>query len=71
MLNSKIVKQLKQASIEDRIKIIEIVLQSLKKDMKRGTINDLNLKSKPFKIRKFNLGTEVRVDRTKLYSERG
>ena len=70
MTDLKIVKQIKKTSVEERIQIIEFILQSLKKDIKPG----FKIKKPPFKhfkIRKFSLGEEVPVDRDKLYSERG
>lgn len=69
MIEPKTFDQIKQASIEERIQIIELILQSLKKDIRP----ELEGKSqfKPFKIRKFSLGEEIHVERDKLYSERG
>ncbi len=68
MINPKIVNQIKQASVEERISIIELILQSLQKDIRP----ELEVgKSQFFKIRKFSLGKEVHVDRDELYSERG
>ncbi|MFQ5706021.1 MAG: hypothetical protein ACE5HO_01145 [bacterium] len=70
MIDLKTVDQLKQASIEERLKIIELILQSLKEDIKqKPKIAATRFKS--FKVRKFSLGQEVHVDREDLYSERG
>jgi len=70
MINPKIANQIKQASIEERIQIIELIIQSLKKDI-RPEVKAGKSQFKHFKIRKFSLGKEVHVARDKLYSERG
>ena len=70
MIDAKTVNVIKQASMEERIQIIEFILQSLKKDI-RPEFEIGKSQSKPFKIRKFSLGEEVHVNRDKLYSERG
>jgi hypothetical protein len=70
MIDLKTVDQLKQAPIEERLQIIELILQSLKKDIRpKPKIEETRVK--PFKVRKFSLGQEVHVDREELYSERG
>lgn len=70
MIDLKTVDQLKQAPIEERLQIIELILQSLKKDIRhKPKIEETRFK--PFKVRKFSLGQEVHVDREELYSERG
>ena len=70
MIDPKTVVQIKQASLEERIQIIELILQSLKKDL-RTEPEVGKSQFKPFKVRKFSLGEEVHVNRDKLYSERG
>jgi hypothetical protein len=60
------IQTLQNASPEDRIQTIELLLQSLK--------DDLSAKDKPrqpFKVRTFNLGSDVQIDREQLYLERG
>ncbi|MFQ6040984.1 MAG: hypothetical protein ACE5PV_09020 [Candidatus Poribacteria bacterium] len=69
MIESKTFDQIKQTSIEERISIIEPILQSLKKDIRPEL--EGKSKFKPFKIREFSLGKEIHVERDKLYSERG
>ena len=64
------IDQLKQAPIEERLQIIELLLQSLKKDIELKQ-QDGKKQYKPFKVRKFRLGQEVHVDRDELYSDRG
>ena len=66
MLTQNTVDQIKKASVEERIKVIEILLQSIKNDM-----SSKKSKHRQFKIRKFSLGCEVHPDRENLYSERG
>ena len=70
MIDLKTVDQMKQAPIEERLQIIELILQSLKKDI-RQMPKTQEKRFKPFKVRKFSLGQEVYVDREELYSERG
>ena len=70
MINPDTFKQIKQASLEDRIQLIELILQSLKLDLKQNLTTE-KPPYKRFKVRKFSLGEEVQVDRDELYSERG
>ena len=70
MIDSKTFDQIKQASVEERIQIIELIIQSLKKDLGPGSETGRTL-FKRFKVRKFSLGEEVHIDRDSLYSERG
>jgi hypothetical protein len=69
MIDIQTVSQIKQSSIAERIQVIEIILQSLKRDIKQAPVN--GKKFKPFKVRTFSLGEEVHVNRDELYSERG
>ncbi|RMI09795.1 MAG: hypothetical protein D6681_06715 [Calditrichaeota bacterium] len=70
MIDLKTIDQIRQASIEERLYIIELILQSLKKDIFQREHPE-NVKAKRFKVRKFSLGQEVHVDREDLYFERG
>ncbi len=70
MIDLKTVNQIKRASVEERLQIIEQILQSLKKDMKQES-RIKQSRFQPFKVRKFSLGQEVHMDREELYSERG
>ncbi len=65
MVDSNTLKQLQQASLEERIQMIELLLQSVKNDLKRTPTCP-----KPFKVRSFSLGGEICVNRDELYSER-
>ncbi len=69
MINQETVKQIKQAPVSDRIQLIEIIVKSLKNDIKTVS-NKRKPKSELFKVRKFNLGQEIQVDRDMIYSER-
>ncbi|TGO01991.1 hypothetical protein PN36_32395 [Candidatus Thiomargarita nelsonii] len=60
------VQQIQQVSVAERIHVIELILQSVKHDINTS----LTIKPREFVIRKFSLGTEVHVDRDKLYAER-
>ena len=69
MINAETLKQIQHAPVAVRIQIIEEILQSLKQDM--GTIAPpKEVQSKPFKVRKFNLGTDIHIDRDIIYAER-
>ena len=70
MINPKTVDQIEKTSLEDRLEIIERILQTLKKDIK-PKLEMETPQPKFFKIREFSLGAEVRVDPEILYSERG
>jgi hypothetical protein len=70
MIDMNTVRQISNAPIEERFQIIEVLLQSLKNDI-RPKLKPKNGKYKYFKIHKFSLGAEVHVDRDELYSERG
>jgi hypothetical protein len=69
MIDSNTVNEIKQSSIAERIRVMEIIFQSLKNDIKKEQ-GKTNTKSKHFKVRKFSLGEEVHVDRDELYSDR-
>ena len=69
MLDEKIIKQIKSTSVDERIKLMELILDSLKGEMNVSDIKK-QTKTKPFKIRQFSLGKDVNVDRDELYAER-
>ena len=69
MIDNKTVSQVIQATVNERIRFIEIILQSLKMEIKEKKI-PRERKTKRFKIRQFGLGDEVHLDRDELYSER-
>jgi len=71
MIDISTVDRIKKSPVEERIQIIELILQSLKNDIKIKAKGVSKTKFKQFKIRKFNLGEEVHVNRDEIYSERG
>jgi len=64
--------QIRQVPVAERIHIIELILQSLKQDMSLNLVRDKPIITpKPFKVRPFDLGKAVDVDRDMIYAERG
>ena len=59
-------REIQEASVEERLHLIEIILQSLKKDIETTP----PAPKKNFTVRKFSLGAEVHADRDQLYNER-
>jgi hypothetical protein len=70
MIDLKLIEQIRQAPVAERIQIIELILQSLKDDAAISAGAE-KPKAKPFSARRFNLGQEMQVDRDELYSDRG
>jgi len=67
MIDLEIIKRIQQLPIEERLQIIELILESLKQDMRTHT----NMAShRSFIVRQFSLGQEIHVDRDELYTER-
>ena len=65
----EIIEQIQHKTIQERIYIIELILQTLKRDM--NIIRQASKKThKPFRVRTFNLGQEIHVDRDLIYYER-
>ncbi len=69
MIAKDMLVQIQHAPLAERIQLIEIILQSLKEDIK----SSISCKSrrKAFKVRRFHLGQEVDCDRDEIYAERG
>ena len=63
------IQTLQNTPLTDRIQIIELLLQSLKEDI--STKEPKAKMPKPFKIRTFNLGSDIHLDREEIYLERG
>jgi len=63
MIDPRTIESIQRVSVEERLHIIELILESLKRDMRTHT-------DKQFVIRQFSLGQEVQVDRYELYAER-
>ena len=70
MIPEETIAHIKQASIPERIRVIELLLKSLKTDIQSPTCNPDHLKSQRFKVRGFNLGRDISVDRNMIYGER-
>ncbi len=68
MIDPETLKQIQQASVAERIQLIELILQSLKQDMAAHPASE-KPSFKQFKARQFNLGREVQVDRNLIYAE--
>ena len=69
MIAKDMLAQIQHAPLAERIQLIEVILQSLKDDIKSGL--SCRHRRKAFKVRKFNLGQEVCCDRDEIYAERG
>jgi len=69
MLDLEILQQIKKAPVAERLELVELILRSLRNDITED--QQMRKKSKRFKIRKFNLGGEIHIDRDELYSDRG
>lgn len=69
MLDLEILQQIKKAPVAERLELVELILRSLRNDIIED--QQMRKKSKRFKIRKFNLGGEIHIDRDELYSDRG
>ncbi len=70
MLNNHQVSQIQQASVTERLRWMELILQSLKAEMTpKLTVKPFS--PKRFTVRTFSLGQEVTVERDPLYLERG
>ena len=59
-------REIQEASVEERLHLIEVILQSLKRDIETTS----PAPKKMFSVRKFSLGAEVHADRNQLYNER-
>lgn len=69
MIAQDTITQIQHAPIGERIQVIELILQSLKQDMKL-TLRREDHHKKVFKVRRFHLGQEVHCDRDEIYAER-
>ena len=59
MIDTKTVKQIKSAPASERIQTMELILQSLKDEIKK----EPQIERKGFKVRKFRLGREIHFNR--------
>lgn len=58
-------REIQEASVEERLHLIELLLRSLKNDIETTS----PASKKIFTVRKFSLGAEVHIDRDQLYNE--
>jgi hypothetical protein len=68
MLDQETVQQLQDAPVADRIQAIEVLLQSLKNDF--TSVTRQKAAGKTFRVRTFDLGRDISVDRETMYLER-
>ena len=66
MIDLETIKRIQQLPIEERLQVIELILDSLKQDV---YTNENIVSHKPFVVRQFDLGQEIQVDRDELYAE--
>ena len=69
MIAQEMIKQLQNAPLADRIQVIEVLLESLKHDIVSAEPRQTN--PAPFRIRTFDLGRDISIDRDEMYAERG
>ncbi len=62
------IRQLQNISVAERLYLMEILLNSLKYDIKS---TERQVRSKRFTVRTFDLGQDVHADRDIIYAERG
>jgi len=62
------VQQIQHAPLTERIRAIELLLQSLKNEIVQS--EPMQAVRKPFRIRTFNLGTDIQMDREEMYADR-
>ena len=62
------VQQLQSAPLSYRIQVIEMLIQSLKEELTQS--ESFKGSPKPFRIRAFNLGADIQIDREEMYADR-
>ena len=68
MIAKDMLVQIQHAPPAERIQLIEVILKSLKDDIKSGISG--RHRQTAFKVRKFRLGQEVCCDREEIYAAR-
>ena len=61
------VQQIQHAPLTYRIQVMELLLQSLKAEIMQN--QSLQKTYKPFRVRTFNFGREIAMDRGAMYGE--
>ena len=69
MISQESLHQMQQVSIAERIDIIELLLNSVKNELKQNVLVQKS-SLKPFKVQRFHLGADMNIDRSELYTER-
>ena len=68
MININTLEEIKNYPVNEKIELIESLLDSLKSDIAN---QNKNIKYIPFTVKKVSLGQEIHIDRNELYDERG
>ncbi|MFQ5637688.1 MAG: hypothetical protein ACE5IR_06795 [bacterium] len=79
MSTQEVISNIQSLPFSEQLKVMEEILKLIRKNM--NTIkkinevdkkrNDIRLRRKSFKIKAFDLGGDIAVDRDELYFERG
>lgn len=69
MIAQETMQQLQHAPLADRIQVIEVLLESLKHDIVHA--ESRQARPAPFRVRTFDLGGDISLDREEMYAERG
>ena len=69
MINQETLSQIQQIPLTERIQIIELLLHSVKNELKQSVITQ-KIATPQFKVRQFNLGTDITLNREELYADR-
>jgi hypothetical protein len=65
MISQESLHQMQQVSIAERIDIIELLLNSVKNELKQNVLVQKS-SLKPFKVQRFHLGADMNIDRSEL-----
>jgi hypothetical protein len=68
MIANDMLVQIQHAPLAERIQLIEIILRSLKEDIKSSISH--KSRRKAFRVKKFHVGQEIHCDRDEIYAER-
>lgn len=68
MTVQEVVQQLQYAPLAERIQVIELLLESLKAEITQSKA--VQKTHQPFRVRTFDLGTNIQIDREEMYADR-
>lgn len=74
MSTKEMILQIQSLPLTDRLIVIEEILKSIQGELqpsKSSNQNDVRRRRKSFKVKAFDLGGNVVIDRDEIYSERG